>query len=214
MQKNIEALHQYANHLESLLRKCRREHGGNMDTSYLRLRPKDDLNALWVVEDAANYIPEEIGETGVDSDPENDPTVKELCIPTRNLNLEEGGFLLAHGNTAVWRFMQVPLPAQGPSRFPAIAENPDATYVLLVDGVDDSHYNPNFDWSRHLPSNVPLDRRSHDKALDLLFKFFTSWCFRIVPALFLRDMYRALIVPRSHTPPKTPHYSPDRKSVV
>ncbi|EDR10444.1 uncharacterized protein LACBIDRAFT_325474 [Laccaria bicolor S238N-H82] len=183
-----------------------------MDTSYLRLRPKDDLNALWVVEDAANYIPEEIGETGVDSDPENDPTVKELCIPTRNLNLEEGGFLLAHGNTAVWRFMQVPLPAQGPSRFPAIAENPDATYVLLVDGVDDSHYNPNFDWSRHLPSNVPLDRRSHDKytprALDLLFKFFTSWCFRIVPALFLRDMYRALIVPRSHTPPKTPHYSP------
>ena len=46
------------------------------------------------------------------------------------------------------------------------------------------------------------------RALDLLFKFFTSWCFRIVPALFLRDMYRALVVPRSHTPPKTPHYSP------
>jgi len=46
------------------------------------------------------------------------------------------------------------------------------------------------------------------RALDLLFKFFTSWCLRIVPALFLRDMYRALSVPPSQTPPKTPHYSP------
>ena len=52
------------------------------------------------------------------------------------------------------------------SRFPALAENPDDTYVLLVDGVqssDSSHYNPTLDWSRHLPSNVPLDRPSHDK---------------------------------------------------
>jgi len=46
------------------------------------------------------------------------------------------------------------------------------------------------------------------RALDLLFKFFTSWCLRLVPALFLRDMYRALCVPRGHIPPKTPHYSP------
>jgi Fungal specific transcription factor domain len=46
------------------------------------------------------------------------------------------------------------------------------------------------------------------RALDLLFKFFTSWCLRIVPDLFLRDMYRALNVPPSQTPPKTLHYSP------
>lgn len=113
-----------------------------------------------------------------------------------------------------------------PSRFPALAENPDDTYVLLVDGVQSSHYNPAFDWSRHLPPNAQLDRPSHDRsvltlplvgttlmtyshrALDLLFKFFTSWCLRIVPALFLRDMYRALCKPPSQTPPKTPHYSP------
>ena len=52
-----------------------------------------------------------------------------------------------------------------PSRFPAVAENPDDTYVLLVDGVDLSHYNPSLDWSRHLPStgNVRLDRRTHDR---------------------------------------------------
>ena len=118
-------------------------------------------------------------------------------------------------------------PFTQPSRFPALAENPDDTYVLLVDGVQSNHYNPTLDWSRHLPSSVPLDRPSHDKfvfsfqlttpprvhylfhrALDLLFKFFTSWCLRIVPALFLRDMYRALCIPPSQTPPKTPHYSP------
>jgi len=58
-----------------------------MDTSYLCLRPKDDSDAMGFIEDVADYIPERIEETGVDSDPENDPTVKELCIPTRNLNV-------------------------------------------------------------------------------------------------------------------------------
>lgn len=41
-----------------------------------------------------------------------------------------------------------------------------------------------------------------------MFKFFTSWCLRIVPDLFLRDMYRALATARTQTPPKTTHYSP------
>ena len=86
MQKNNQALREYANHLESLLGTCRREHGANLDTSYLRLRPKDDSDAMWVIEDVADYNPEQIADTGVDSDPENDPTV-ELCRPTRNLNV-------------------------------------------------------------------------------------------------------------------------------
>ena len=47
-----------------------------------------------------------------------------------------------------------------------------------------------------------------NRALDLLFKFFTSWCLRMIPPLFLRDMYRALSIPPTQTPPKTPHYSP------
>jgi hypothetical protein len=84
MQKNIEALREYANHLESQLEKCCREHGGSMD---LRLRPNDDSDAMGVIEDMADYSTEQNEETGVDSDPENDPTVKELCIPTRNLNV-------------------------------------------------------------------------------------------------------------------------------
>ena len=85
MQKNNQALREYANHLESLLGKCRREHGGNMDASYLRFRPKDD--AMWDIENVADYISEQIEDTGVDSDPENDSTVKEWCRPTGNLNV-------------------------------------------------------------------------------------------------------------------------------
>ena len=96
-----------------------------------------------------------------------------------------------------------------------------------MDGVQSSHCDPSLDWSRYLPPNVLLDRPSHDRfvtylpthmppivhylfnrALDLLFKFFSSWCLRIIPALFLRDMYRALCIPPSQIPPKTPHYSP------
>jgi len=46
------------------------------------------------------------------------------------------------------------------------------------------------------------------RILDLLFKFYVPWCLRIVPALFLRDMYLALRLPASHTPQKTAHYSP------
>ncbi|KAF7360522.1 Zn(2)-C6 fungal-type domain-containing protein [Mycena venus] len=34
------------------------------------------------------------------------------------------------------------------------------------------------------------------------------WTFRVVPSLFLRDMYRALSIPHSEVPPRTPHYSP------
>ncbi|KAG6804786.1 hypothetical protein H0H93_006769, partial [Arthromyces matolae] len=35
-----------------------------------------------------------------------------------------------------------------------------------------------------------------------------SWCLRIVPDLFLRDMHLHLSTPRSQSPPKTAHYSP------
>ncbi|TFK31543.1 hypothetical protein BDQ12DRAFT_739935 [Crucibulum laeve] len=139
------------------LQKCRREHGGISDNgqSYLQFRPLDaDGMAL----------PDEMEvEEDETSDGTDDPT-QELCLPTQNLKLDEGG-LYFHGNTAIFRFAQAEVPLPSVSRFPAIAENPSATYVLLVDGVDESHYNPDFDWSRHLPSVVPLDRREHDNHL-------------------------------------------------
>jgi hypothetical protein len=41
-----------------------------------------------------------------------------------------------------------------------IAEN--EAYTLL-DGANEAHYDPNFDWSRHLPPEVKLDRQEHDR---------------------------------------------------
>lgn len=52
------------------------------------------------------------------------------------------------------------------------------------------------------------------RALDLLFKFSTSFCMRIIPPLFLRDMCHTLLVPSSHERPKTSHYSPMLHNVL
>lgn len=54
----------------------------------------------------------------------------------------------------------------------------------------------------------PCGSYTLSRILDLSFNFFTMWHLRIVPSLFLRDMHRALSVPRSERPPRTPHYSP------
>ncbi|KAG6863130.1 hypothetical protein C0991_008026, partial [Blastosporella zonata] len=74
--------------------------------------------------------------------------------------LEDGGLLL-HGNTAVFRFLpDHPIPPPT-SRFPLNPQSP--RYPLLVAGIDENNYNPDFDWSRYLPTSVPLDRQEHDK---------------------------------------------------
>ena len=65
-----------------------------------------------------------------------------------------------------------------------------------------------FDWSRHLPRDVPLSRAEHDRILDILLKFCQCWSLRIIPELFLRDMHRALSLPPSATQPRAAHYSP------
>lgn len=46
------------------------------------------------------------------------------------------------------------------------------------------------------------------RLLHLLFTFFTSWCLRIVPPFFLRDMHVYLHAPPASPAPKAPHYSP------
>ena len=65
-----------------------------------------------------------------------------------------------------------------------------------------------FDWSRHLPRDVPLTRAEHDRILDILLKFCQCWSLRIIPELFLRDMHRALSLPPTATQPRAAHYSP------
>ncbi|KAF8152932.1 hypothetical protein B0H34DRAFT_677166 [Crassisporium funariophilum] len=213
LHKRAEEYRKYADYLESLLDQCQQHHHQHQSFDFRASRPSDNDGLLGPPQDALDndfdYTIMGADDGDMSSDSGNDPTVKAICLPAQSLKIEEGGQILHHEITSPFRFDH-PESFQQASRFPALADNPDATYVLMVDGVKESdrNYNPDFDWSRHLPSAVPLDRRSHDRALDLLFKFFTSWCLRVVPALFLRDMYRALSVPPSHTPPKTPHYSP------
>jgi len=151
-------------------------------------------------------------EGGLDSDADvldsDEEITQELTVPTQRLKLDErSGGLLHHGITAPSSISFGDRTRNEISRTPTVY-NPDATYVLQVDNVDISQTHPEIDWSRYLPPEVGLDRREHDKILDLSFKFFAMWTFRIVPFLFLRDMYRALSVPRSEERPRTPHYSP------
>jgi len=194
LKNRIEALEGYVKVLEKKLAHCGQSHGGLGEESIMKLEmglsptlsfspPIDDMDDM---------------ESLVDSELDED-----ICAPTKHLVLEADDLQL-YGPTSIFRLA----PKPPISRFPDMAEITSETYILLVDGADLSTYNPDFDWSRYLPVEVPLERQEHDKLLDLLFKFFTSWCLRIVPFLFLRDMYRVLRVPRSHTPPKTPHYSP------
>lgn len=203
LRKRADALKAYADLLESLLEKCRREHGGVSEESmsYLQFRPPDAGNAI-----LENEIPP-LHDDGSDANQvEGEDITLEICVPTRNLKLEDSQ-LVFYGIAAPFRLDQTPAKSRATSRLPDIDDLKKSHVLQITDG-DGSHYDPDFDWSRYLPSAVPLDRKEHDRVLDLLFKFFTPWCFRIVPALFLRDMHRALSVPRHQTPPRTVHYSP------
>ncbi|KAF8208173.1 fungal-specific transcription factor domain-containing protein [Mycena galopus ATCC 62051] len=194
LRKRADALQAWVERLEGMLAKCVCQ-----DVSaQFQCRPKQPS--------------EKIAKEEVESDPEipdsDEEITKELTVPTQALKLDDSlGNLILHGVTSSpFRFGNK--PANEVSRIPEVVENPDASYVLQVDGVDICQTHPDIDWSRHLPPEVALDRREHDKILDMSFKFFTPWCLRLVPSLFLRDMYRVLNVPRSQKPPRTSHYSP------
>lgn len=73
---------------------------------------------------------------------------------------EQGG--LSNGTATPFRY----IPKSAIGRLPAISEKPNECDVLQVDGADEEDFNPNFDSSSHLPSEVPVnlgDRREHDK---------------------------------------------------
>ncbi|KAJ3799488.1 hypothetical protein GGU11DRAFT_679358, partial [Lentinula aff. detonsa] len=211
MRRRADALERYANILESMLQKCQREHGGTFrdGQSYLQFRPKDYGDEKMEYEEIE-------GESGSS---DGDDMTAEICVSAQSLTVSRFAHgvqcqlderdLVLYGNVAPFRFANTAttLPTHI-SIIPDVETDFGARYMLLIDGADQSYYDLKFDWSRYLPSQVPLDRKEHDRILDLLFKFFTSWCMRIVPVLFLRDMHRYLSVHRSQTPPKTSHYSP------
>ena len=179
----------YADYIESLLDQCQQDYHPHRKVDFRASRPSDPDGLLGPSPDMLDHD-FDFTVTGADdhdgsSDSGSDPT-KEICSPAQSLKvcphpcpllppclfrhaqLEEGGLIHHYGNTAPFRFDHLDI-AVLTSRFPSLAENPHATYVLLVDGVTDDHCNPDFDWSRHLPSAVPLTRRCHDKCGFILF---------------------------------------------
>ncbi|KAJ7764602.1 hypothetical protein DFH07DRAFT_698722, partial [Mycena maculata] len=196
LRKRADSLQAYADMLEKIIAKCVCQ-----DVSaYLQLRPQqcEELSGMEVGNDSENDVLE------LESDEE---ITQELTAPVQRLKLDDNlGALLVHGITSPVQFGNR-LPHEV-SRLTYVTEKSPASYVLLLEGVDVSGASPDIDWSRYLPPEVKMDRKEHDKILDLSFKFFTMWAVRLVPALFLKDMHRALSVPRSQPPLRTQHYSP------
>ncbi|ETW83538.1 hypothetical protein HETIRDRAFT_438733 [Heterobasidion irregulare TC 32-1] len=128
----------------------------------------------------------------------DDSDVEQLCAPTQHLHIHDDT-LQFWGPTSIFRFV-MPGPsrfynsgsAAGPHRFSSIAGS----------------LGPDIEWNRYLPKDVTLSRTEHDRLLDLLFRFFTSWCMRVVPELFLHDMHQVLSRSPSNVASRTAHYSP------
>lgn len=70
-----------------------------------------------------------------------------------------------------------------------------------------------YDWKQMLPQDVDLTRMEHDTLLDIFFKVFSSWCYRTIPDLFLRDMRRYLENTRV-VKPENPQSSSEEKLVT
>ncbi|KAK7044585.1 Zn(2)-C6 fungal-type domain-containing protein [Favolaschia claudopus] len=196
LRKHSDSQQAYIERLEEMLEKCVCQ-----DTSAcLQFRPQSSTSG--------ESIKQEEVETRSEPPDSDEEITSELTLPTQRLKLDDSlGNLVLHGVTSSpFRFGN-----KHPGEISPISEviaNPEAVYVLQLDGVDSSQTHPDIDWSRYLPQDVVLDRREHDKLLHLAFSFFTTYTLRIVPSQFLRDMYRALSVPRTSKPPRTPHYSP------
>ncbi|KAJ7628398.1 hypothetical protein FB45DRAFT_918185 [Roridomyces roridus] len=191
LKKRAESLQSYVDLLEGIVAKCVCQ-----DLSAHRQFRAEQLEAT--------TTPESDGE----EDGSDAEITRELTVPTERLKLNENlGALMLHGLTSPWHFTDK-LPREVISTKPPVENSLNTAYVLWVNDINASESDLRIDWSRHLPPEVPLDRREHDKILDLTFKFLTMWGQRVVPSLFLRDMHRALSVPPSEPPPVTPHYSP------
>ena len=83
MRKRADALEEYVNLLESILEKCRREHGGvstDNGQSYLQFRPRDAEGIVLPDDPDMDYEVE-------DHNGDDSGLSQELCLPTRQLKV-------------------------------------------------------------------------------------------------------------------------------
>lgn len=117
-----------------------------------------------------------------------------------------------YGAAAPFRFAEVPVIRN--SRLPDIVDNPAARYVLLLDGVDESYYDPYLEWSRYLPSSVGLDRREHDKQVNT----FSTIPFKanLIPKIarpLVQVLHLLVLARRTSTLPQRHVQSPQRPCI-
>jgi len=71
-------------------------------------------------------------------------------------------------------------------------------------------------WDMYLPheadGSLLITRDQHDRALDLFFRFFTSWTLRVIPHFFLRDLVIATEAPDPK--PQINHYGPMLHNII
>ena len=71
-------------------------------------------------------------------------------------------------------------------------------------------------WDMFLPRGEDglglITRDQHDRALELYFRFFTSWTLRIIPHFFLRDL--AIETEAPDPKPQNNHYSPMLHNII
>ncbi|KAJ7636825.1 hypothetical protein FB45DRAFT_1056102 [Roridomyces roridus] len=185
LRKRADSLQNYVEILQGMLAKCVCQ---DVSSSLRCLSNEEETGSG----DESTLNPDELAIT------------QELTFPTNCLKYDyKLGGLILRRFTGLRQFDESP---QVSYVSPVEPRNSSPPYILLVNDVHGLE--PEVDWSRYLPPQVALDRREHDKILDLAFKFLASSSLRIIPTLFLRDMHRALSSPRSREPPKTSNYSP------
>ncbi|KAI0312453.1 hypothetical protein OF83DRAFT_1176619 [Amylostereum chailletii] len=138
-------------------------------------------------------------DTHIKTEELEDPEIAQLVNPANHLHLDGSDNLQLYGPTSIFR-LAPPNNDRSPKQLAAVVTDSVLTYELYA--------GTNVDWKRYLPDEVLLTQKEHDRILDLLFRFFTSWCLRLIPEFFLRDMYRVLSHSSVHVPPRTAHYSP------
>ncbi|KAI0355507.1 hypothetical protein OH77DRAFT_1454895 [Trametes cingulata] len=195
LENYIRALEAKVKDLQADLEYCRRNHGGPAPSG--SSDAAGSTSGSIPTESSARRTSSDEGTNDDGGSSNNESDIDHLITPTRHLVLQDND-LEYHGPTSVFR-----LAPQRSS--PSVDAKASASPEPAPASVPVSTY---FDWSRHLPPEVPLTRAEHDRLLEILFKFFSSWGLRIVPELFLRDMHRALSAPPSAPPMKSAHYSP------
>ena len=164
MHKRYSDLWRYTISLESRLDECSQYLHPNVD--FRANRPPDPDALMGQGDDSDTMMGGDDNDYDSDDGNLNDHTAMAICnlnIPPQSLQVREASALLIIRQCSTIYILVKVEPFTQPSRFPAVAENSDLTYVLVVDGIQPSLHNPALDWSRHLPRDFPLDRPTHDR---------------------------------------------------